>query len=486
MQALQASQQHPRSLDVPLSLIKDPHSWTIEDVGIWLHWLGIPEHIQAFAHHEVDGARLLQLSADGAWGDLGVTNAAQKRVLDSAIEPLRSFQDAQDQGDASDVLAIRAVEGPQAGEVFFIGPSGATGGRHSASNAIVMSENYVSRRHFCIARLDHSGTFTLQDVGSTTGTFLMVREPLELEDAMFLQLGTSEISVHCDGAQCTLAVSDGPDRAARATVTLNQPSMSIGRDPSNGLCIRDPQISSYHAEVRPISENGVFTLDDKYSTNRTWLRLAPDGRPSAKHPLRVGDLFKVGSTLFMVTEHPVLNGAGPAPAVSSSAVPTVLTDVSDADASESILPAEEPERPELRMAMEGEFRPVLSKEEYAQKVNASRLRMREEAAEQASRGRAPPLSQRFGEVEMRERDLSSMQLRMRNAKAQTAYATQGGEDTPEGRRDEDVCKICYDGDIDVVLYPCGHFVLCRRCAQKVSDCPVCRFVITDIIRTYRS
>ena len=40
-------------------------------------------------------------------------------------------------------------------------------------------------------------------------------------------------------------------------------------------------------------------------------------------------------------------------------------------------------------------------------------------------------------------------------------------------------------DIDVVLYPCGHFMLCRWCAQMVSDCPVCRLVITDVIRTYK-
>ena len=27
----------------------------------------------------------------------------------------------------------------------------------------------------------------------------------------------------------------------------------------------------------------------------------------------------------------------------------------------------------------------------------------------------------------------------------------------------------------MVLYPCGHFMLCRWCAQMVSDCPVLSF-----------
>mmetsp|Transcript_124426 Transcript_124426/g.346394 ORF Transcript_124426/g.346394 Transcript_124426/m.346394 type:complete len:108 (+) Transcript_124426:1-324(+) len=89
-----------------------------------------------------------------------------------------------------------------------------------------------------------------------------------------------------------------------------------------------------------------------------------------------------------------------------------------------------------------------------------------------------------GLFDLRERELSSLQQRMRNSRAQTAYTLQ--QQRPVERRDEDLCKICYDQDIDVVLYPCGHFVLCRWCAQKVSDCPVCRFVITDVIRTYKA
>ena len=32
--------------------------------------------------------------------------------------------------------------------MLVVGVSGATGGRHSASNEIVLSENFVSRRHF--------------------------------------------------------------------------------------------------------------------------------------------------------------------------------------------------------------------------------------------------------------------------------------------------------------------------------------------------
>merc|ERR1719411_2056941 len=126
---------------------------------------------------------LLQLTADSTWADLGVVDPDQQRVLDSAVEPLRCFRDAE---GAETGLALHAIEGPVAGEVFLVGAGGITGGRHSASNGVVLSENYVSRRHFQITR--DNGKDFLQDVGSTTGTFLMVREEVQLEDGMILQM----------------------------------------------------------------------------------------------------------------------------------------------------------------------------------------------------------------------------------------------------------------------------------------------------------
>lgn len=130
------------SLDVPAELIKDPRSWSVEDIAVWLHWLGIGEHAEAFAAQGIDGRCLLQLSAESAWAELGVVDPAQQRVLESAVEPLSNFHDSE---GAESSLALHAIEGPVQGEVFYIGAGGITGGRHSASNGVVLSENYVSR-----------------------------------------------------------------------------------------------------------------------------------------------------------------------------------------------------------------------------------------------------------------------------------------------------------------------------------------------------
>lgn len=536
------------SLDVPLELIKDPRTWTVDDISLWLQWLGIGEHLDAFAARGVDGQALLQLGQEAAWADFGVVDAAQQRVLDSAVEPLRCFREESTESG----LALHAIEGPVAGEVFFVGAGGITGGRHSASNGVVLSENYVSRRHFQITR-DRLPQFFLQDVGSTTGTFLMVREGLQLDHLVVLQLGTTEVTVYIEDCQCTLVATEGPDKDARAVVPPQ--GLFVGREASNGFCVRDPQVSAFHAEVRYVPDQG-FVLDDKYSTNRTWLRLSPDGQASRRHPLRVGDLFKVGSTLFHVidpTSAPDADSAFGRPGVPQDrrpvAVPshaaarlvsrgdTGVLATSDEDhlrptvvattpapdggrasfrvtppASEeellspdsdlalsqpsAVLDTTGPLRPSMLSAddassqpappalrwepfVEGEARPAVPPDEYARRVTASRRRMHTVGS--AWHGTSGDGAR---ESDMRERELSSMQQNMRNSRAQTAYSLQQ-QRQPE-RRDEDLCKICYDRDIDVVLYPCGHFVLCRWCAQKVSDCPVCRLVITDVIRTYKA
>jgi len=508
------------SLDVPVELIKDPRSWTEEEVSVWLRWLGIGEHAEAFLARRVDGRALLQLSADSSWSEFGVVDPAQQRVLESAVEPLRCFHDME---GADTALGFHAIEGPVAGEVFFVGAGGITGGRHSASNGIVLSENYVSRRHFLITR-DLAGQHLLQDVGSTTGTFLMVKETLPLADLMVLQLGTTELTVHLESDECTLVATEGPDKDIRAVV---QPQgLRIGRESSNGLCIRDPQISSLHAEVRRVADQG-FVLDDQYSTNRTWLRLSPDGQPSRRFPLRIGDLFKVGSTLFHVVDPSSLPDAalgnvavsGQARSASIAMAASVATrssvqECEDAEPEDSLhtwsdvtptlredamqgtrisptatllntSSSRGPDSSQLPSSqihwepfIDGELRPVLLAEEYARRVTASRRRMvAEGSARQAG-------AMQSNLVDLHDRELTSLQQRMCNSRAQTAYTLQ--QQRQAERRDEDLCKICYDRDIDVVLYPCGHFILCRWCAQKVSDCPVCRFVITDVVRTYKA
>lgn len=36
------------------------------------------------------------------------------------------------------------------------------------------------------------------------------------------------------------------------------------------------------------------------------------------------------------------------------------------------------------------------------------------------------------------------------------------------------CVVCFEVQPEVLLIDCGHAVLCQRCAQQVTSCPVCR------------
>ena len=83
----------------------------------------------------------------------------------------------------SKIIILKAVEGQLLNNVYIVGENGAHLGRHSASNDIVISESFVSRRH-CEIKCFEGGKFHLKDIGSTTGTFLMVRSEVKLKDQM--------------------------------------------------------------------------------------------------------------------------------------------------------------------------------------------------------------------------------------------------------------------------------------------------------------
>ncbi|KAL8599224.1 hypothetical protein ACOMHN_007940 [Nucella lapillus] len=44
----------------------------------------------------------------------------------------------------------------------------------------------------------------------------------------------------------------------------------------------------------------------------------------------------------------------------------------------------------------------------------------------------------------------------------------------ESLREKQQCKICMEREVEVLFYPCRHFVCCAPCAAGVSTCPICR------------
>eukprot|EP00397_Hematodinium_sp_SG-2012_P046616 GEMP01052737.1.p1 GENE.GEMP01052737.1~~GEMP01052737.1.p1 ORF type:complete len:447 (+),score=117.31 GEMP01052737.1:203-1543(+) len=59
----------------------------------------------------------------------------------------------------------------------------------------------------------------------------------------------------------------------------------------------------------------------------------------------------------------------------------------------------------------------------------------------------------------------------------------GAADVAENTK---MCLICYEGKLESLFIPCGHFVCCERCAHVLSECPICRESIDFRQRVYEA
>ena len=112
-------------------------------------------------------------------------------------------------------------------------------------------------------------------------------------------MGLSEFKVvfPLKGPELELHVFEGPSR--NKIIPVERTGLGIGRDPQNTFCVsEDSQMSNFHAKIT--SENAKFYLVDVGSTNRTWQRLSAEGEQSTHYPLSIGDVIKIGSTVFLV------------------------------------------------------------------------------------------------------------------------------------------------------------------------------------------
>jgi hypothetical protein len=108
----------------------------------------------------------------------------------------------------------------------------------------------------------------------------------QLSPGMVLVSG--EMQKHEAALKPRLILPDG-----RARELGNRP-VTIGRLPDCTVVLADPNVSRYHAEVRPITgDSGNYEIADMGSTNGTRVNGTP---VLSAHPLRSGDQITVGST----------------------------------------------------------------------------------------------------------------------------------------------------------------------------------------------
>ena len=49
-----------------------------------------------------------------------------------------------------------------------------------------------------------------------------------------------------------------------------------------------------------------------------------------------------------------------------------------------------------------------------------------------------------------------------------------------------LCRICYEAEMDALFYRCGHVAACEQCARQVKECPVCRRTVDAVVRVWRT
>lgn len=54
-----------------------------------------------------------------------------------------------------------------------------------------------------------------------------------------------------------------------------------------------------------------------------------------------------------------------------------------------------------------------------------------------------------------------------------------------GVGEDEVCKVCLDQPMSVILIPCGHYVLCDECSKAIEVCPICRTAVSSKHKVFR-
>ncbi|MCE5269438.1 MAG: FHA domain-containing protein, partial [Planctomycetaceae bacterium] len=91
----------------------------------------------------------------------------------------------------------------------------------------------------------------------------------------------------------TLFVIRGADQGSRFDLT--EPTIRVGRDPSNLIQIHDTEVSRHHAEIRRVDKD--YGISDLNSSNGTFI----NGQRIRHHRLQSGDQLQVGRTLMLYT-----------------------------------------------------------------------------------------------------------------------------------------------------------------------------------------
>ncbi|TKY69408.1 RING finger protein B [Spatholobus suberectus] len=69
---------------------------------------------------------------------------------------------------------------------------------------------------------------------------------------------------------------------------------------------------------------------------------------------------------------------------------------------------------------------------------------------------------------------------------QTEVAKLRQEEYERLQNEKILCRVCFEKQINIVLLPCRHHILCSTCCQKCKRCPICRVFIEERIAVFEA
>lgn len=86
---------------------------------------------------------------------------------------------------------------------------------------------------------------------------------------------------------------------------------------------------------------------------------------------------------------------------------------------------------------------------------------------------------------MPKADLVDEIWRLQAALSEQSEITKFSQQEYERLQNEKIlCRVCFEEQINIVLLPCRHHVLCRTCCEKCKKCPICRVAIEERLPVY--
>ncbi|MFN8534376.1 MAG: FHA domain-containing protein [Dehalococcoidia bacterium] len=178
---------------------------------------------------------------------------------------------------------------------------------------IVLALDSISRRHAAIERRE--GGFTIQDLGSTNGTWVGVSRlerdvPRVLQPGDQIRLGRVYATFDlATAASSTPALTGGVVTGPQGSTVLSKEVTNFGRGQDNDVVIASQAASRLHAQIVR-TDDGMF-LYDLGSTNGTFVNAR---RLTDAHRLENGDQFEIAHQRF--TYHASPREATPRPGAS--------------------------------------------------------------------------------------------------------------------------------------------------------------------------